>query len=194
MEVVQAAKLVAKAARPVAEAVQAPSFVAGVAKAKGPSTDAVQATRAVAEVAEAARPVAEVFQAVGSGAELPGVAEAAIPEGLDDLEVFQAVGSVAEIPEVSEAAKSEGLDDPDSGDGLIKLAKSDPLGLLPEHHMIRGSVCSTRRSVTESEKERALQAAEALELANPNILLVMSKQNVYKGFWLVSSFKMAVSI
>jgi hypothetical protein len=96
--------------------------------------------------------------------------------------------------EVVKATRPKGLDDPDSGDGLIKLAKSEQGGLLPEHLVIGGNVLSRRRPVTELETERALQAAESLEPANPNILLVLSKQNVYKGFWLVSSFNMAVLI
>ena len=61
-------------------------------------------------------------------------------------------------------------------DPHLKASHSKRVQIAKENasFLIRGSVCLSRRSVTESEEERALQAAEALELVNPNILLVMS--------------------
>jgi len=107
-------------------------------------------------------------------------------------------GNEMEMPanriEDAVAARSEDLDDPGSGGGLMELAEVVNGGLLPEPNIVRGKVLSKRRAVTESEVMRALQAAQALELSNPNILIVMRSTHVYKSFLLVSSFKMTVLI
>lgn len=60
--------------------------------------------------------------------------------------------------------------------------------LLPGQILAGGHVISKRRTVTEPEKMQALQAAQALNLENPNTLVVMSKGYVYKSFWLVSVY------
>ncbi|KAG0563769.1 hypothetical protein KC19_8G057400 [Ceratodon purpureus] len=172
---------VAEAARPVAETALAARPVARIAGAEVEPARSV-AGNAKVEVAEPARPVVGIAEAevAEPARSVAGIAEAEVAEparpvaGIAEAEVAEPARSVVEIAERS---------DPDSGDGLIKLVKSDQ-ELLPEQHIVRGIVVSRRSPVTQLEKDRALQAAKSLELANPNVLLVMSRQNVYKGFWL----------
>lgn len=66
-------------------------------------------------------------------------------------------------------------------------------GLLPEHKLINGHVISSRRPVTEAEKEKCLEVAGTLKLDSPNVLMVMTKAYVYKGFWLVSLFRLRLA-
>lgn len=71
-------------------------------------------------------------------------------------------------------------------DGTLRVTDTVEGELLPEQTLGGGHVISKRRAVTEAEKLQALQAAQALNLENPNTLVVMSKGYVYKSFWLVS--------
>lgn len=123
-----------------------------------------------------------VIEVAENGAEV-GVHDKEIAE--DDAEV---AGSEMEMPgnriEDAEAARSE---DADSGGGLMKLAEAVNGELLPELNIVRGKVLSKRRAVTDSEIVRALQAANALKLSNPNTLIVLRSNHVYKGFFLVST-------
>ncbi|KAG0614604.1 hypothetical protein M758_6G189800 [Ceratodon purpureus] len=83
--------------------------------------------------------------------------------------------------EIVEAAGPEDLGRP-----AMELAKIDEGGerYLPPQTLVGGKVFSQRRPVTELEKVQALRRAHALELVNPNTLMVMSKGHVYSGFWL----------
>ena len=75
-----------------------------------------------------------------------------------------------------------------SPDIMLRVTDTMEGELLPEQILGGGHVISKRRTVTEAEKMQALQAAQALNLENPNTLVVMSKGYVYKSFWLVSVY------
>lgn len=83
---------------------------------------------------------------------------------------------------IAEALRSE-----DSGHPIMKSPEVEKRKVLPPHVLVNGTVTSKRRPVTELEKARALQAASSLELVKPNVLVVMTKSHVYRGFLLVSS-------
>jgi hypothetical protein len=61
------------------------------------------------------------------------------------------------------------------------------LPLLPPHVLDNGHVVSQRRAVSQEEKDRALNAAKALPITNPKLVVVMSRAYVYRGFWMVST-------
>lgn len=77
------------------------------------------------------------------------------------------------------ASVENSQDEPDTDDNHLEL--------LPPHVILDGHVRSQRRSVSAEEKERALNAAKALPITNPKLVVVMSKAYVYKGFWMVSA-------
>ncbi|XP_024360464.1 B3 domain-containing protein Os03g0619800 [Physcomitrium patens] len=80
---------------------------------------------------------------------------------------------------IAEALRSE-----DSGHPIMKSPEVEKRKVLPPHVLVNGTVTSKRRPVTELEKARALQAASSLELVKPNVLVVMTKSHVYRGFLL----------
>lgn len=60
------------------------------------------------------------------------------------------------------------------------------LPLLPPLVILDGAVVSRRRAVSTEEKERAFNAANALQTTNPKLVVVMSKGLCCRGFWMVS--------